>query len=238
MNIVDYVVIGVVGLSILFGFYRGFVASVLNMGGCLLSFLLSFLLYPKLADIIRGDTELVRTLLHYTDASSRIGDLELAITNVATMTREGIAELVGKVTLPAPFDMLLQINLENMAFAPEGVTTVADYVSQTILNASINILCCVVCFAALFLVSSILFAAIKAIFRFPVLKQLDWLAGGVFGFLRGLLISYALFAIVPLVLTVVPVDFVAQMLDESTLAPIFNNGNLIMAIMNGGIELF
>lgn len=235
MNIVDYVVIGIVGLSVLFGFYRGFVSSVLNMGGCLISFGLSFLLYPKLADIIRGDTELVRTLLHYTDASSRIGDLETAITDVATMTREGIADLVGKVTLPPPFDALLQINLENMAFAPEGVSTVADYVSQTILNASINILCFVVCFVVLFIVISLLIGAIKAIFRFPVLKQLDWLAGGVFGFLRGVLICYAAFAIVPLILTVVPVDFVSAALNESTLAPIFNNGNLILAIMNGGL---
>ncbi|MBQ8653346.1 MAG: CvpA family protein [Clostridia bacterium] len=233
MNIVDYVVIGIVALSVLFGFYRGFVSSVLNMGGGLVSFGLSFLLYPKLADIIRGDTELVRTLLHYTDASSRIGDLELAITNVATMTREGIADLVSKVTLPPPFDALLQLNLETQAFSGSGVTTVADYVSQTILNASINILCFVVCFAALYIVISILINAIKAIFRFPVLKQLDWLAGGVFGFLRGILLCYAAFAIVPLILTMVPVDFVSQALEQSRLAAIFNNGNLILAIMNG-----
>ncbi len=49
MNVVDYVIIGVIGLSILFGIYRGFVASVLNMGGCLISFGLSFWLYPKVA---------------------------------------------------------------------------------------------------------------------------------------------------------------------------------------------
>lgn len=233
MNIVDYVVIGVMALSVLFGFYRGFVSSVLNMGGCLISFGLSFLVYPKLADVIRGDTELVRTLLHYTDASSRIGDLETAITNVATMTREGIADLVSSLTLPAPFDQLLQLNMETQAFASSGVTTVSEYVSQTILNASINILCFLVCFVVLFIVISLVQGAIKAIFRFPVLKQLDWLAGGVFGFLRGVLICYAAFTIVPLVLTAVPVDFVSEMLNASTLAPIFNNGNLILAIMNG-----
>lgn len=233
MNIVDYVVIGVMALSVLFGFYRGFVSSVLNMGGCLISFGLSFLVYPKLADVIRGDTELVRTLLHYTDASSRIGDLETAITNVATMTREGIADLVSSLTLPAPFDQLLQLNMETQAFASSSVTTVSEYVSQTILNASINILCFLVCFVVLFIVISLVQGAIKAIFRFPVLKQLDWLAGGIFGFLRGVLICYAAFTIVPLVLTVVPVDFVSEMLNASTLAPIFNNGNLILAIMNG-----
>ena len=32
MNIVDYVIIGIIGISVLFGLYRGFIASVLNMG--------------------------------------------------------------------------------------------------------------------------------------------------------------------------------------------------------------
>ena len=233
MNIVDYVVLGILALSVLFGFYRGFVSSVLNTGGCLLSFGLSFVLYPKLAAVIQGDTELVRTLVHYTDASSRIGDLETAITNVGTMTREGIAELVGKVSLPAPLDAILESNLLNQAYAATGVTTVSDYVSQTIINACINVLCFAVCFVVLFVLISIIVNALKAIFRFPVLKQLDWLVGGVFGFLRGVLICYAAFTVVPLVLTVVPVDFISELLDTSMLAPLFNNGNLVMAIMNG-----
>ena len=235
MNIVDYVVIGIVGLSVLFGFYRGFVSSVLNTGGCLLSFGLSFLLYPKLAAIIQGDTELVRTLMHYTDASSRIGDLELAISNVASMTREGIAQVISKVSLPPPLDALLLNNLETQAYASAGVTSVSDYVSQTLMNACINILCFVVCFVVLFILISIIVNALTAIFRFPVLKQLDWLVGGGFGFLRGLLICYAAFAIVPLVLTVVPMDLISELLDASSLAPLFNNGNLILAIMNGGL---
>ena len=233
MNIVDYVVLGILALSVLFGFYRGFVSSVLNTGGCLLSFGLSFVLYPKLAAVIQGDTELVRTLVHYTDASSRIGDLETAITNVGTMTREGIAELVGKVSLPAPLDAILESNLLNQAYAASGVTNVSDYVSQTIINACINVLCFAVCFVVLFVLISIIVNALKAIFRFPVLKQLDWLVGGVFGFLRGVLICYAAFTVVPLVLTVVPVDFISELLDTSMLAPLFNNGNLVMAIMNG-----
>ncbi|MGN0778521.1 MAG: CvpA family protein [Aristaeellaceae bacterium] len=233
MNIVDYVALGVLGLSVLFGFYRGFVSSVLNTGGCLLSFGLSFVLYPKLAAIIRGDTELVRTLVHYTDASNRLGDLELAITNVATMTRETIEQVVSKVSLPAPLDAILETNLMNQAYAASGVDTVADYVSQTMINACINVLCFVVCFIVLFVLISIVVNALKAIFRFPVLKQLDWLVGGVFGFLRGVLLCYAAFTVVPLVMTVVPVDFISELIEQSVLAPLFNNGNLVMAIMNG-----
>lgn len=233
MNIVDYVALGIIGVSLLFGFYRGFVASVLNTGGGLIAFGLSFVLYPKLTAAIQSNDGLVRTLLHYTDASNRIGDLEMAITNVATLTGDKVQEIIQKVALPAPFDTLLQVNLEQQIYQSTGITSVADYVSQTILTASINILCFLVCFVAIYLVISIVVNLLRAVFKFPLLKQLDWLAGGVFGLLRGALLCYAAFAIVPLVLTMVPIDFVGQLVEESTLAPYFNNGNLILSIMNG-----
>ena len=233
MNLIDYIIIGIVGVSVLFGFYRGFVSSVLNVGGGLLAFALSFVLYPRLAGAIQGNDELVRTLLHYTDASNRLGDLNLAVTNVVQLGQQGIAEVLGKVSLPAPLNTLLEANLSNQVYAASGISTVSDYVSQTVVQASINILCFLASFVILYILLAIVINAIKAVFRLPLLKQLDWLAGGVFGFLRGLLICLAAFTLVPLVLTIVPVDFVTEMIDESVLAPLFSSGNLILSIMNG-----
>ena len=233
MNIVDYVIIGVIAVSVLFGLYRGFIASVLSMGGGLLSFLASFALYPKLAAAIQNNQELQRTLLHYTDASSRIGDLELALTNVVSLGREGIEHVLANVNLPAPLDSILRVNLENLVYGTSGAAaTVSDYVSQTILQASINIICFLVCFIGLYIVFSLAANLIRAIFRFPVLKQLDGLTGGVFGLLRGVLICLAVFTLIPLVQTMIPLDLITQLLEESQLAPLFMNGNLITAIMN------
>lgn len=237
MNVVDYVILGVVAISVLFGLYRGFVASVLSMGGGLISFLSSFALYPKLAALIQNNQELQRTLLHYTDASSRIGDLELALTNVIDLGRDGIDQVLQNVSLPAPLDSILRVNLENLVYGTQGaVSTVSDYVSQTILQSSINIICFLLCFLGLYIVLSLGLNLIRAVFRFPVLKQLDSLAGGVFGLLRGVLLCLVVFTLIPLVQTMVPLDFITELLDESTLAPIFMNGNLITAIMNK--ELF
>ena len=233
MNIVDYVIIGVVAVSVLFGLYRGFVASVLSMGGGLISFLGSFALYPKLAAVIQNNQELQRTLLHYTDASSRIGDLELALTNVINLGREGVQQVLNNVSLPAPLDSILRVNLENLVYGTSGAaSTVSDYVSQTILQASINIICFLVCFIGLYIALSLGLNLIRAVFRFPVLKQLDSLAGGVFGLLRGVLICLAVFTLVPLVQTMIPMEIIDSLLAESSLAPIFMNGNLITAIMN------
>ena len=233
MNLIDIIIIGIIGLSVLFGFYRGFVSSVLNAGSGLLAFALSFVLYPTLAAAIQGNDELVRTLLHYTDASSRLGDLNLAITNVVQLGQQGIQDVLAKVSLPPPLDSLLASNIQNTVFEASGISTVSDYVSQTVVQASINILCFLASFVILYILLAILINAIKAVFRLPLLKQLDWLAGGVFGFLRGLLICLAAFTLVPLVMTVVPVDFLTEMIDQSVLAPVFSSGNLILSIMNG-----
>ena len=233
MNLIDYIIIGIVGVSVLFGFYRGFISSVLNVGGGLLAFVLSFVLYPALAAAIQGNEEIVRTMLHYTDATSRLGDLNLAVTNVVQLGQQGIANVLSKVSLPAPLDALLETNLTNQVYASSGVTTVADYINQTIVQAGINILCFLICFVVLYIVLSIVINAIKAVFRLPLLKQLDWLVGGVFGFLRGVLICAAAFTLVPLVMTVVPVDAVSELIDQSVLARVFAENNLILLIMNG-----
>ena len=214
MNIVDYVIIGVVAVSVLFGLYRGFVASVLSMGGGLVSFLASFALYPKLAAMIQNNQELQRT-------------------NAVNLGRTGIEQVLANVKLPAPLDAILEVNLENLVYGTQGaVSTVADYVSQTILQASINIICFLVCFVGLYIAISLGTNLIRAVFRFPVLKQADALVGGVFGLLRGILLCLAVFTLVPLVQTMLPMDIINQLLEESQLAPIFMNGNLITAIMN------
>ena len=234
MNVVDYVIIGIFAVSVLFGLYRGFVGTVLNTGGCLISFGLSFALYPRLAEFIRGNEGLIQTLSHYTDAGNRIGDLGLSLTNVGQLTADGIGDILAKVQLPHPLDTLLQVNLERQVFGSGvGAETASDYVNQTIMNAGVNIISFLAAFFGLYLVVSLALGLIRAIFRFPVLKQLDAAAGGIFGLLRGAVLCYAAFALLPLVQTMIPVDDLNALIDASALAPVFNNGNLLLTVMNG-----
>ena len=232
MNIVDYVIIAIIALSVLWGFYRGFIQSVLSMGAVLLALVGSFLIYPQIANGIQNNQDLARSLIHYTDAASRLGDLELSVAKVGTLSQSAIDSIMQNISLPAPMDTILQHNLQNQVFSQAGISTVAEYVNQTIVAVSINILCFFVCFAALFLLLSVLINMLRCVFHFPLLKQLDWLAGGVFGALRGVVICYAVFALVPLMMTVVPFEQFSDMIEQSAMARIFNNGDLIMSIIN------
>lgn len=231
MNVIDIVILAILGLSVLVGLYRGFISSVASMGGCLLSLGLSFWLSPKLAEAIQNNPSILKTLVSYTDAATKLGDQALASSNVTMLTETGITEILNKVSLPAPLNTLLQNNLQNQVFG--AAADVGTYVSQTIIGAILNVICFIVCFLALMLVIHFIINFLKVVFKFPVLKQLNSVAGGAFGLIRGALLCFVAFALLPLIQTLLPVQDINQLVETSALAPLFNSGNLILAIMNG-----
>ena len=135
--------IGIIALCTLFGLYRGFIQSVLNLAGGLLAFVGSFLLFPKLADVLSSNSDITRRISTYTGPGSLLGDLDLSSRAVSSLGETGVAAIVEKAALPEPIGTLLQHNLEQQVFSPLGnlATNVGDYVNQTILSVSINVLC-------------------------------------------------------------------------------------------------
>ena len=224
----------ILALCVLFGLYRGFIQSVLNLAGGLASFAGSFWLFPKLSDVLSSNTALTRMISTYTDSHSLLGDLDLSSLAVSHLSPENISTIVDRAGLPESVSTLLKHNLSQQVFSPLGdlATTVGDYVNQTVLSVSINVLCFLLCFVICFIVISILINMLRAVFRFPVLKHLDALMGGVFGFLLGVMLCFVAFTILPLLESVIPIPEFAQLVDESSLARVFENGNLIISIMN------
>ena len=234
MNAIDYGIVVLILVFTLFGFYRGFLQSLLNLGGCLLSFAASFWVFPKLADAISSNPEIVRMLSGYTDSGSVLGDLDLSSLSVNTLSATNISAIVDKAGLPDPIGRLLQANLAERAFSPLGnlATNVGDYINQTILSVSINVLSFIVCFILSFLVVTVVINLLKSVFRFPLLKQLDWLVGGTFGFVIGCILCFIFFTAMPVLQSLIPLPDFQQMVAESALAGIFQNGNLVISIMN------
>ena len=71
-------------------------------------------------------------------------------------------------------------------------------------------------------------------FELPVLRHLDSLIGGVVGFARGVLLVFIIFALIPIVLAVAPVQMIEDMIAASKLAPMFDS-QLILSILRNGI---
>lgn len=229
MNVIDWIIVGVLGLSILVGLYRGFISSVASMGGCLVSLGASYWLTPKVVDYFRANTTLPDQIQSYTNGIVNLGDL--AGKEVAGLSGDQISEVASR--LPAPLNSLLEGNLTEKIYGTvsEKAMTVTDYASRTISDVILNVACFLITFIVLTILFHIIINLLNAIFKFPVLKQMNTLTGGIFGLLRGALLVFVALALLPLFETLIP--DVKALADSSPLAKLFDSGNLIVSILNG-----
>ncbi len=233
MNIADGVILFIVGMSAVFGFYHGFIQTAANLLGALLSVGAGFYLGPRLAQAVGSNAAVTETLATYTDAIARVGDFDLASAAVGGISRSVIDAVLSSVSLPEPLSDILEQNLLTQSLAGSGMRTVNDYVSGTIVGAALQVLCFLACFLAAYAAVTVLVSLIRHVVRFPILRQLDWLAGGVFGAARGALLVYLLFLLIPIVSTVVPLEGFQEAISASSLAGYFGSGGFFARVISG-----
>ena len=230
MNILDIIILAVLGVSVVFGLYRGFISGVLSVAALIGSAVLAFAASGELASWLQGNKTLVDTLLYYTDAGSRIQSLDLSLLSVAQVTESALMQILESANLPAAFETAF---VEQIAIS-SGAQTISAVLSQTIVNVSLAILSFLICFVVAYAVLTFVIHLIQYVFELPVLRHLDSLIGGVFGLARGMLILFIFFTVVPIVMAVVPIEPLEELIAASTLAPVFDS-ELILAIIKGGL---
>lgn len=230
MNVIDIVILVILAASVILGLYKGFLHTILSVGCCLLSILIAFSFGPRLADIVSGNQSISSSLATFTDAVARVGDYDLASTDVSRMDDSLISRVLDSVNLPDSIENVLRGNLETRNYQNAGLSTVNDYVSNTVVAVALDILCFIAAFALSYLVLSLVVSLIQHVFKLPLLKQLDWLAGGAFGLIRGAVVLYVIFLAIPLFNTVIP-DVFDEWLKESTLAGIFQSDGLFAQVI-------
>lgn len=232
MNAIDIAILAVIGISVIYGFYHGFVRTVASVAAALVSIGAAFLLGPRVAAYFIGNTGVTGVLSTYTDAVVRVKDLVLASTNVAGISQATVQSVLASVSLPKPLADVLQQNLLSQAFAGTNVTTVGGYVSNTIIASAAQVLCYLLCFVAAYLLCTVIISVVQHVIEVPILKQLDWLAGGAFGLIRGVVFVYLLLLLVPLISTIVPVDVISTHIADSRLAHLFASDGFFIRVIS------
>ena len=230
MNIIDIMILVVLGVSVIFGMYKGFISGVLSVAALIGAALLSFTMSAELSAWLQGNQTLVDTLMYYTDAGSRISNVDLSLLSISQVSESTLAQILESANLPAAFESAF---VGSIAEASASMT-IAQLLSQTIVSVSISILSFLSCFFVIYIAATFVIHLIQYVFELPVLRHLDALIGGVFGFARGVLLLFILFALVPLVLAVAPVPMIGDLIDQSRLAPVFDS-RLILSILRGAL---
>ena len=235
MNIIDILVLIVIGVSVIYGMHRGFISGVLSVAALIGAAVLALMTSGSLAAWLKGNETLVETLMYYTDAGSRVSNLDLSLMSVSQVSSSALAQILGSANLPAAFESAFITAVENAsASMTAGAMTIAELLSQTIVNVSISILSFLICFFISYIVATFVIHLVNYVFELPVLRHLDALIGGMFGFVRGVLLVFILFSLIPIVLAVAPVPMIEELIAASKLAPMFDS-QLILSILHGAI---
>lgn len=227
-----WIVVFLIAIYVLQGFYRGFLVSATNTVGMAISWCVGFLFSPLMSQAIAKGT-FYRFILNFTNGVDQLqasGNLA-----VATLSTEQIKQIVSSANLPMPFDHLVTENMTNGVFEAQGFHKVSEYFGFTMTNVVVNIFS----FLVIYLIARIVIALLVNAFNYatplPVLRRFDSLAGGAIGLLRGFLGMFALFMIVPVLMISLPADFISPIIDKSPIAAFFYQSNFLLNGISGVI---
>lgn len=227
--IITILILVVLGLCILAGYYRGVIYSAVSIGLTFLSFFLALLLIPVIAAPVRQSKALYNSLLYYFEGYEFVSrtSVELIHDPISSIDGETLSEVIENADLPLPLDGAASKNIRTEAYKAAKITTLGDYFNQTIVDVVLNILSLLF----LFVVFRVLFGFILRMIDYgrrglPTLKRFDPLFSCGIGFLHGVTMLYIFFLIAPIILTIVPK--LGQMLIEPPLAGFFYRMNPFM----------
>ena len=246
--IFDIILYAVLALSLVSGMHKGFMGSILALGGFVGAWFAALRTYGFLAEFaLRSD--MVTTF--FRDALGALTESLFkaapAFAGEAVATATDVGQKIESLGLPEMFRSAFSDNVvskayEGRLFGDQALVRMDEYLTQTILEKLVAVLSFVVAFAVIYFAALLIVNLLNNVFRFPSLKRLDWLLGGVIGALRGVVIISLIFAVIPTLLTVfenMNITFLDDLYRDSTLKDVFGVASQrITNIVSTGIKDF
>ncbi|MBO4848551.1 MAG: hypothetical protein J5586_05310 [Clostridia bacterium] len=233
MNLLDFAIIGILGLFVLCGAYKGFVHTALDILCYMLCALFAFLIMPILSFRVVQNETVFNTMLYYTEGAENIYDVEYSKKDISQISNAELEYIYSRSKVAFPMDDRIRTNVAEAAFESSGIHTLGDYFNQTMVLVTINILVFLVIFIALRIVTGFLVGWWDYAKPLPVLRKVELPAALGAGLIRGILAVFLLFMLCPIILTVLPFDVVSDLVENSRLARFFYYSNVLLGLMPG-----
>ena len=206
--IADLIIIAVVLLFIFLGYKKGLTGSLIKLLSFIIAIVVAFVLYKPVANAVIENTVIddnIRTTLSAT----------LGVEDKTENTEENV-----------PSTIMDNINKE-IENADEVKANVIDHTTITIVNIGSGIVIFLAVRVILVLIS--LFA--KILTDLPVMKQVDKLGGLAYGAIEGIVIVYAVLAVISLTSVIWANNAVVTAIAKSSLGEMLYNNNIILNLL-------
>ena len=212
MNIIDIIIILVIGLSIFLGYKKGLLRSLYSVGGYFISIFLGFILREPITDI-----------LNKTSLPAKISE---AVEKKIIAYNGGNSEIQEGLKLPPAFDNILT-KLKGSALSDYK----ADMVKQ-ITSVIVSIIAIIIIIIIVLIISLALKKVILAARKLPIIKQVDALGGMALGLLQGVIILSLAFLVLYMFSSSDKLQGLISLVDKSKLAIFFFKKNILLILIS------
>ena len=215
--IVDLIIVGIIALCAILGYFRGLTKSLLKIVSFVLALVIAFVLFKPISLLIINHTQIDDNIQKAIE-EKMVGFVDQTSGNVEEAMRENSS-------MPEVMTKYIQEAVaENKGNTEEAAKQAAKSVADIIINAGTWILVFILARVILIFAKSIL----ELIVKLPVIKQIDKIGGVFYGILEGLVIIYVAFAIL---------SFVSPMFDSAEVLSAVNKAAIGGQIYNNNIIL-
>ncbi len=221
MNILDILILAMLAFGVLAGMHKGLIASGLSTVGFVASWLGAQSLYEKIANYALSNQTLMAVLNQYLEPDEFFSSSKEALMTVSQVVSGGesaISEAVA--SLGTNFKFLQEAfsnNIRQEAFASLGITTLSDYLNQTLWVAVFNIAAFIASFLLIYIVINLIVNLLDHVINFPVLRGIDGLLGGVLGFLKATVVVALVMSLLPTLAESLAPELAQKFISGSTL---------------------
>ena len=199
--VLDVIIVLFILGSIYFGYKKGLISLGIQLVATLVALILTLMIYKPIGNVVMEKTTIDEKIQSVVEE------------NVNNLVDEGVDNAIAHNLVESAKNGVL----------PQASASIAKNV---IYGASI-----LVVFIVLKIAVSLISVLANLVAGLPILKQFNKIGGVIYGLLRGLLITYVILMIVSLVNAINPKSELNTMVDNSKLARIMSNNNVLSLIL-------
>ena len=231
MNLLDIVILAILAFYLISGMYRGSITSFLGTAGFIAAWFGAIRFYPDVARLALSNRTLMAVLNQYLEPESFFRTHQIATTTVAEVISGGEAAIQNAIGALSPklavISRAFEANVRSQVFQNLGISTLSDYLDQTIWQAIFNVAAFLLCFIALYVLVMLVVNLLDHVISFPLIRGFDWLVGGLLGLVRGVVICILLLNLLPAVAQIVSPEFAENITSTSVLMNFVKSFDLI-----------
>ena len=226
MNWLFWAVIAFLAFHVIDGFYRGFIRKAVSAVSLIITLVLVTYLTPHITNFIQENTSLHEKL------QEKCSEMFLNEEYDVDLKTDQV-NLIQNMDLPDNIKEMLLENNNIEAYEILDVSDFGDYIGAYLANMIINALAYLISFLIIWTLLRMLLMAMDIVTKLPLLRGLNKLAGGVLGFVQGIVFVWIIFLLVSVLCNGNLGKQFFALIHENPFLLFLYNQNVIMKILFG-----